>query len=101
MKARRLLLSALLSLTLFAGARADTKDVVLTPDGENAWTFTMPDKEVELTLVFTDGSSAVINVKDSKVMDVKWYDINGRKLPAEPQKTGVYIHDGKVVIVKK
>jgi hypothetical protein len=32
---------------------------------------------------------------------VEWYDISGRKLPSEPKKTGVYIKNGKVVIVKK
>ena len=29
-----------------------------------------------------------------------WYDLSGRKLGSKPAKSGLYIHNGKVVVVK-
>ena len=28
-----------------------------------------------------------------------WYDLQGRKLEGEPKRKGVYIHNGKTVVV--
>jgi hypothetical protein len=30
----------------------------------------------------------------------QWYDLNGRKLDGKPTKKGVYIQNGKKVVVK-
>jgi hypothetical protein len=53
-----------------------------------------------IMLVFDD----VTEVKEVKevngIKEVNWYDLNGRKLQAAPTKKGVYIMNGKKVVVK-
>ena len=53
-----------------------------------------------ITLVFDDatGVNGVIGVKE--VNDGSWYDLNGRKLDKMPTKKGVYLFNGKKVVVK-
>ena len=53
-----------------------------------------------ITLVFDEatGVNEVIGVKE--VNDGSWYDLNGRKLNGMPTKKGVYIMNGKKVVVK-
>lgn len=53
-----------------------------------------------ITLVFDEatGVNEVIGVKE--VNDGSWYDLNGRKLNGMPTKKGVYILNGKKVVVK-
>lgn len=53
-----------------------------------------------ITLVFDEatGVNEVIGVKE--VNDGSWYDLNGRKLDKMPTKKGVYIMNGKKVVVK-
>ena len=53
-----------------------------------------------ITLVFDDatGVNEVIGVKE--VNDGSWYDLNGRKLNGIPTKKGVYIMNGKKVVIK-
>jgi len=53
-----------------------------------------------LTIVFSDatGVNGVIGVKE--VNDGSWYDLNGRKLNGMPTKKGVYIMNGRKVVVK-
>ena len=53
-----------------------------------------------ITLVFDEatGVNGVIGVKE--VNDGSWYDLNGRKLNGMPTKKGVYILNGKKVVVK-
>ena len=53
-----------------------------------------------LNIVFSDatGVNGVIGVKE--VNDGSWYDLNGRKLQGIPTKKGVYILNGKKVVVK-
>lgn len=100
MKKNILLFLALFLMTAI-GARADGNELEITKVNETTWEFTMPDKAIDLQLTFTDGSTAVVSVNNGEVKKVEWYDISGRKLPSEPKKTGVYIKNGKVVIVKK
>ena len=53
-----------------------------------------------ITIVFDEatGVNEVIGVNG--VNDGSWYDLNGRKLQAAPTKKGVYIMNGKKVVVK-
>ena len=55
-----------------------------------------------LTIVFDDvtGMSEELRVKSEEFATAQWYDLNGRKLQAAPTKKGVYILNGKKVVVK-
>ncbi len=50
---------------------------------------------------FNNSSSGFLGInKDHKCKDCKWYTIEGRRLGAEPSKSGIYINDGKKKIVR-
>jgi len=50
---------------------------------------------------FNNSSSGFLGInKDHKCKDCKWYSIEGRRLGAEPSKSGIYINDGKKKIVR-
>ena len=55
-----------------------------------------------LQIVFGDvtGMSEELRVKSEEFATAQWYDLNGRKLQAAPTKKGVYILNGKKVIVR-
>ena len=55
-----------------------------------------------LQIVFGDvtGMSEELRVKSEEFATAQWYDLNGRKLQAAPTKKGVYILNGKKVVVK-
>ena len=61
-----------------AGARANTRSIV----GGNG----------------TTGIDAIENVT---IDNEGWYDLQGRKLQAKPNRGGIYIHNGKKVVVRK
>ena len=53
-----------------------------------------------LKIVFGE-ATGVEDVKAAgKADDDSWYDLNGRKLPAAPTRKGVYIRNGRKVVVK-
>ena len=52
-----------------------------------------------LTIVFDD-VTGLTTANIAKAMNGDWYDLNGRKLQAAPTKKGVYILNGKKVVVK-
>ena len=52
-----------------------------------------------LTIVFGD-VTGLTTANIAKAMNGDWYDLNGRKLQAAPTKKGVYILNGKKVVVK-
>ena len=52
-----------------------------------------------LTIVFGD-VTGLTTANVAKAMNGDWYDLNGRKLQAAPTKKGVYILNGKKVVVK-
>ena len=55
----------------------------------------------EFVLNFDDQTTGVIEVKEvNEVKDDSWYTLNGVKLSGKPTKTGLYIHNGKKVIIK-
>ena len=50
---------------------------------------------------FNNSSSGFLSInKDHKCKDCKWYTIEGRRLGAEPSKSGIYINDKKIKIVR-
>jgi len=55
-----------------------------------------------LTIVFEkEGTTEVNEVNEvNEVSDDSWYDLSGRKLDGEPTAKGVYIKDGKKVVVR-
>ena len=52
-----------------------------------------------LTLVFGDATK-IENTNVPNLTNGDWYDLNGRKLQNMPTKKGVYIHNGKKVVIK-
>ena len=56
----------------------------------------------QFVLDFGDGdmTTGVIDIENSKSSDGKWYDLQGRKLSNDQVKKGLYIKDGKKLMVK-
>ena len=52
-----------------------------------------------ITLVF-DETTKIANTNITNLTNGNWYDLNGRKLDKMPTKKGVYIMNGKKVVVK-
>ena len=52
-----------------------------------------------ITLVFDD-ATGVGSIENGKLTIDNWYDLNGRKLDKMPTKKGVYLFNGKKVVVK-
>ena len=55
-----------------------------------------------LTIVFEKEEATGVNEVSevNEVSDDSWYDLSGRKLDGEPTEKGVYIKDGKKVVVR-
>ncbi len=57
-----------------------------------------------LTMQFVDEDGTVTGVDTIRLLDndgtERYYDLNGRELPDKPTQKGVYIHQGKKVVVK-
>ena len=51
-----------------------------------------------------DGSTGISEVKSEGVNSEKWngewFDLQGRRLPAQPTKSGLYLHNGHKVVIK-
>ena len=99
MKKIKTLLTAMLLVTATVAMADNSIDIKQNADGSIE--FVMPQGNVELTLTLNDATSVKVVIEKGEVKSTTWYDLQGRKLPATPSKTGVYIKDGKVVIVKK
>ena len=56
----------------------------------------------ELTLVDsgTTGVSEMVRVNSEEFVTAQWYTLDGRKLDAIPTKKGLYILNGKKVVIK-
>ena len=52
-----------------------------------------------INLVF-DETTKIANTNISNITNGNWYDLNGRKLDKMPTKKGIYIMNGKKVVVK-
>ena len=51
-----------------------------------------------------DGSTGIREVKSGEVKSEKWgddawFDLQGRRLPSKPLKPGLYLHNGKIVVL--
>ncbi len=62
-------------------------------------------RPTSIAVVLRDANGEVTNVgavskETGKITFEGWFTIDGIKLPAEPTKSGVYIHNGKKVVVK-
>ena len=53
-----------------------------------------------ITLVFNDATAIEMVNRQSSMVNGTWYDLNGRKLNAIPTKKGVYLFNGRKVVVK-
>ena len=49
---------------------------------------------------FGDGTTGIDSVESGELKVDSYYDLNGRKLQGNPTKKGIYIHNGKKVVVK-
>ena len=45
-------------------------------------------------------SSGIISTPDSSLNEGDWYDLSGRKLSGRPVQKGVYINNGRNVVIK-
>jgi hypothetical protein len=53
-----------------------------------------------ITLVFDDETTKIANTNITNITNGNWYDLNGRKLQGMPTKKGLYILNGRKVVVK-
>lgn len=53
-----------------------------------------------ITLVFDDETTKIANTNITNITNGNWYDLNGRKLDKMPTKKGVYLFNGRKVVVK-
>ena len=53
-----------------------------------------------LNIVFDDATGVKEVIEVNEVSDNSWYDLSGRKLQGKPNKKGVYIMNGRKVVVK-
>ncbi|UKK67895.1 hypothetical protein L6466_11660 [Prevotella communis] len=53
-----------------------------------------------INLVFDSEATGVGSIENGKLTIDNWYDLNGRKLNGMPTKKGIYIMNGKKVVVK-
>ena len=53
-----------------------------------------------ITLVFDDETTKIANTNITNLTNGNWYDLNGRKLDKMPTKKGVYLFNGRKVVVK-
>ncbi len=58
-------------------------------------------KDALMTLqTFLNGSTSIKSIQSKRLSDDNWYTLDGRRLSATPNQKGIYIHQGKKVIVK-
>ena len=59
---------------------------------------------LKVRLVKADGTTTAIGTLDTRTGEVtfgdEWYDLNGRRLDAQPTQKGVYINNGKKIVIK-
>ena len=53
-------------------------------------------------LNFEDGIATIVNTlnSDPSSLNAEWYDLNGRKLTGKPSTKGIYIHNGRKMVIK-
>ena len=62
----------------------------------------LPDRII-VRLIGSDGNTTAIGTLDTRTGELEidtWYDLNGRKLSAKPTHRGIYINNGRKVVIK-
>jgi hypothetical protein len=54
----------------------------------------------KLTIEIGDGATGIDTVHGSEVMVNDYYDLSGRKISGKPTKSGLYIKNGKKILIK-
>lgn len=70
------------------------------PEGTKALYATAEGWNLFGTIVEDGGKSAIHTVSTTQTDNGAWYTLTGRRLNTQPTKTGLYIHNGKKVIIK-
>ena len=52
-----------------------------------------------ISIVFDDATK-IANTNITNITNGDWYDLNGRKLNGMPTKKGIYMNNGRKVVVK-
>ena len=52
------------------------------------------------SIVISGKATGVSQIENGELTIEKWYDLNGRKLQTAPTKKGIYIRNGKKVVIK-
>ena len=57
---------------------------------------------IRFDLDIVDAATGIETIENgqSKMEGKQWYDLNGRRLSTKPSMKGVYVHDGKKVVIK-
>ena len=53
------------------------------------------------SIVGGNGTTGIDAIENVTIDNEGWYDLQGRKLQAKPNRGGIYIHNGKKVVVRK
>ena len=53
------------------------------------------------SIVGGNGTTGIDAIENVTIDNEGWYDMQGRKLQAKPNRGGIYIHNGKKVVVRK
>ena len=61
---------------------------------------TVPAGTRSISIVFGDGTTGIEAIDNGQLTIDNWYDLNGRRLQGKPTKKGIYIQNGKKVVVK-
>lgn len=75
----------------------------LTDNGDGTWTLDqMPAYNVKLVVEYGDDETAIDNISASQDRkgDGYWYTLDGRRLAHQPITKGIYIYDGRKIVVK-
>ena len=91
---------ALLCLTVVSAWATAGDDIVVTPTANaNEWTFTMPESDVETTGIQTLDNST-ISPADNSIYDLSGRKWSNSKLSNGQMPKGVYIENGRKVVVR-
>jgi surface protein len=82
---------------------ADGTKVELTQDGDASYHFTMPDKDVNIMVEEVGSGVYLIESGQFTIHNeagTGWYDLQGRRLSSKPSCAGVYMNNGRKVVIK-
>ena len=65
-----------------------------------AYLLVEPSTNANAFSILFDGDATGINVVDVNNVDGAWYNLQGVKMQGEPTSKGVFIHNGKKVVVQ-